>query len=219
MRAQEFTPVVQEYEQGTPSARKIQRTLTGAGYRRLGGGVESAVWGKSGVEQGRPVFKIIMPGLGSSTDLAMKSFLRFYRLTKQRASPHWPVWIPQTDEAGRESDYAVFWIDGEKYVQISMERLAELSPGESLIIEDMADSLAQGHSLKKWVFRNMDEARERFPQDIQALEPQLSSLWAAMQVAYRKTGGDYVWDLHGGNAMKRRDGTIVITDPFIRWDQ
>ena len=218
MRAQEFTPLVQEYEQGTFSARKIQRTLTGAGYRRLGGGVESAVWGKSGVEQGRPVFKIIMPGLASSTDLAMKSFLRFYRLTKQRPSPHWPVWISQTDEAGQESDYAVFWIDGKKYVQISMERLAELSPGESLIIEDMADSLAQGWSLKKWTSQSMDYYREQFPQAIQALEPQLPGLWAAMQMAYRKTGGDYVWDLHGGNAMKRRDGTIVITDPFIRWD-
>jgi hypothetical protein len=65
----------------------------------------------------------------------------------------------------------------------------------------------------------MDDYQEQYPQDIQALTPQLPSLWAAMQMAYRKTGGNYAWDLHGGNAMKRRDGTIVITDPFIRWDQ
>ena len=214
MRAAEFTPLVQEYEQGTFSAQKIQQTLTRAGYRRLGGGVESTAWGRAD----GPVIKVIMPNEGMNTDKAMKSFLRFYRLTKKRPSKHWPRFQALRDEAGRVSDFAEFTIDGKKYVQISMERLAELSPGESLIIEDMADSLAQGQSLKKWAFRNMDDYREQLPQDIQALEPQLPSLWAAMQVAYRKTGGDYVWDLHGGNAMKRRDGTIVITDPFIRWD-
>ena len=214
MRAAELTPLVQEYEQGTFSARKIQQTLTRAGYRRLGGGVESTAWGRAD----GPVIKVIMPNEGMNTDKAMKSFLRFYRLTKKRPSKHWPRFQALRDEAGRVSDFAEFTIDGKKYVQISMERLAELSPGESLIIEDMADSLAQGQSLKKWAFRNMDDYREQLPQDIQALEPQLPSLWAAMQVAYRKTGGDYVWDLHGGNAMKRRDGTIVITDPFIRWD-
>jgi hypothetical protein len=83
----------------------------------------------------------------------------------------------------------------------------------------MADSIAQGWSLKKWAFRNMDDWREDFPQEIRALESQLPTLWAAMETAYGKTGGNYVWDLHGGNAMKRKDGTIVITDPFIRWDQ
>jgi hypothetical protein len=214
MRAAEFTPVVQEYEQDTPRAQKIKQTLTRAGYRRLGGGVESTAWGRAD----GPVIKVIMPNEGMNTDKAMKSFLRFYRLTKKQPSPHWPRFQALRDEAGRVSDFAEFTIDGKKYVQISMERLAELSPGESLIVEDMADSIAQGWSLKKWAFRNMDDYREQLPQDIQALEPQLPGLWAAMETAYRKTGGDYVWDLHGGNAMKRRDGTIVITDPFIRWD-
>jgi len=209
-----FAPVT-EYEQDTPRARKIQQTLSRAGYTKLGGGVESTAWGRAD----GPVIKVIMPSGGSGTDLAMKSFLRFYKLTRKKPSPHWPRFQALRDEAGRVSDFAEFAIDGRPYVQISMERLAELSPGESLIIEDMADSIAQGWSLKKWAFRNMDDWREDFPQEIEALESQLPTLWAAMETAYRKTGGNYVWDLHGGNAMKRRDGTIVITDPFIRWDQ
>jgi hypothetical protein len=209
-----FAPIT-EYEQDTPRAEKIQRTLTRAGYRMLGGGVESTAWGR---EDG-PVIKVIMPSEGSGTDLAMKSFLRFYKLTRKKPSKHWPRFQALRDEAGRVSDFAEFKIDGKKYVQISIERLAELSFGESEIIESMADSLAQGQSLKKWAFWHMDDYREQYPQDIQALTPQLPTLWAAMKTAYGKTGGNYVWDLHGGNAMKRRDGTIVITDPFIRWDQ
>ena len=215
MRLNEITTPVTEYERDTPRAEKIKRTLTRAGYRMLGGGAEATAWGR---EDG-PVIKIIMPSLGSGTDLAMKSFLRFYRLTKKKPSKHWPEWRSLSNEAGQMSEYEWFWIDGRPYVQIAMELLQELSPGESLIIEDMADSLAQGWSLKKWAFRNMDDWREDFPQEIESLESQLPTLWAAMETAYRKTGGNYLWDLHGGNAMKRPNGDIVITDPFIRWDQ
>jgi hypothetical protein len=209
-----FSPVT-EYEQDTPRAEKIQRTLTRAGYTKLGGGVESTAWGR---EDG-PVIKIIMPSLGSGTDLAMKSFLRFYKLTKKKPSKHWPRFQALRDEAGRVSDFAEFTIDGHPYVQISMERLAELSYGESEIIEDMAMAIEQGYSLKQWAKKYMDWYQQEYPQEIRALKSQLPTLWAAMETAYGKTGGNYVWDLHGGNAMKRRDGTIVITDPFIRWDQ
>jgi hypothetical protein len=216
MRAQEFVPdqAIREYEQDTPRARKIERTLTGAGYRRLGGGVESTAWGRAD----GPVIKVIMPNEGMSTDKAMESFLRFYRLTKQRPSPHWPVWIPQTDEAGRVSDFAEFTIDGKKYVQISVERLAKLSYGEEFMIESMGLSIKRGGNLKHWIKEVMTWLEKDYP-ELKPIRPQLPDLWAAMQMAYRKTGGDYVWDLHGGNAMKRQDGTIVITDPFIRWDQ
>jgi len=208
-----FSPVT-EYEQDTPRARKIQQTLTRAGYRMLGGGVESTAWGR---EDG-PVIKVIMPSGGSGTDLAMKSFLRFYKLTRKKPSKHWPRFQPLRDEAGRVSDFAEFTIDGRPYVQISIERLAELSYGESEIIEDMATAIESGDSLKHWAKAYMDYYREDYPREIRALKSQLPTLWAAMETAYGKTGGNYVWDLHGGNAMKRRDGTIVITDPFIRWD-
>jgi len=209
-----FAPVT-EYERDTPRAEKIQQTLTRAGYRMLGGGAEATAWGR---EDG-PVIKVIMPSEGSGTDLAMKSFLRFYKLTRKKPSLHWPRFQALRDEAGRVSDFAEFTIDGKKYVQIGVERLAELSYGESEIIEDMANSIQQGWSLEKWAFRYMDWYKQEYPQEIRALKSQLPTLWAAMKTAYGKTGGNYLWDLHGGNAMKRRDGTIVITDPFIRWDQ
>jgi len=215
MRLNEISAPVTEYEQDTPRAEKIQRTLSRAGYRMLGGGVESTAWGR---EDG-PVIKVIMPSGGSGTDLAMKSFLRFYKLTRKKPSKHWPRFQPRRDEAGRVSDFAEFTIDGRPYVQISIERLEELSGGESEIIEDMATAIEQGRSLKQWAKAYMDYYREDYPQEIRALKSQLPTLWAAMETAYGKTGGNYVWDLHGGNAMKRRDGTIVITDPFIRWDQ
>jgi hypothetical protein len=215
MLLNEISAPVSEYERDTPRAEKIQRTLSRAGYRMLGGGAEATAWGR---EDG-PVIKVIMPSEGSGTDLAMKSFLRFYKLTRKKPSPHWPRFQALRDEAGRVSDFAEFTIDGKKYVQIGVERLAELSFGESQIIEDMAMAIEQGRSLKHWAKAYMDSYREDFPRDIQALESQLPTLWAAMETAYGKTGGNYVWDLHGGNAMKRQDGTIVITDPFIRWDQ
>jgi hypothetical protein len=217
MRAQEFAPdqAIREYEQGTPRARKIERTLTGAGYRRLGGGVESAAWAR---EDG-PVIKVIMPSERSSTDLAMKSFLRFYRLTKKQPSPHWPRFQSMRDEAGRVSDFAEFKIDGGSYVQIAMERLYELNDGEALMVESIARNIAQGRSLKQWAKKPMPFYEKEFPRQLKGIRPQLPTLWAAMETAYGKTGGSYVWDMHSGNAMKRQDGTIVITDPFIRWDQ
>jgi len=203
---------VTEYEHDTPRAQKIKTILSRAGYRKLGGGAESTAWGR----KDGSVIKIIMPSEGMSTDLAMKSFLRFYRLTKKRPSPHWPRFQSMRDENDRVSDFAEFSIDGRPYVQIAMERLTELSRDEQEIIEDMGYYIQQGLSLKKSAKRIMashdDEA-------LRTIRPQLPSLWAAMETAYRKTGGDYVWDMHGGNAMKRRDGTIVIIDPFIRWDQ
>jgi len=217
MRSQEFVPdqAIQEYERDTPRAAKIERTLTRAGYTKLGGGVESTAWGR---EDG-PVIKVIMPSEGSGTDLAMKSFLRFYKLTRKKPSPHWPRFQALRDEAGRVSDFAEFTIDGKKYVQIGVERLAELNDGEALMIESMASNIEKGRSLKQWAKNPMPWYEKEFPRQLKSIRPQLPTLWAAMETAHGKTGGNYVWDLHGGNAMKRRDGTIVITDPFIRWDQ
>jgi hypothetical protein len=212
MRAAEFTPLVQEYEQGTPRAREINQTLTQAGYRRLGGGVDAAAWRRDD----DTVIKIIMPETSDSRP-AMKTFKRFFRLTQARPSPHWPRYRTMRDETGQESVFAKFEIQGRTYLQIAMERLYRLNNIDHAMIQDMSDTIERGRSFQDWQASNQDvyDAEEHW---LKKNQQQLPGLWAAMRAAYKQSDRKYEWDLHAGNVMKRRDGTFVITDPWIRFD-
>jgi hypothetical protein len=212
MRAAEFTPVVQEYEQGTPRAREINQTLTQAGYRRLGGGVDAAAWGRAD----GPVIKIIMPDSFDSRP-AMKTFKRFWRLTQARPSPHWPRYRTMRDEAGQESVFAKFEIRGRTYLQIAMERLYRLKDIDRVMIQDMSDTIERGRSFQDWQASNQDEWHT-VENWLKKNQQQLPGLWAAIQAAYKQSDRKYEWDLHAGNVMKRRDGTFVITDPWVRFE-
>jgi len=198
MRAAEFTPLVQEYEQGTPSAREINQTLTQAGYRRLGGGVDAAAWRRD-------------------DDTVMKTFKRFFRLTQARPSPHWPRYRTMRDETGQESVFAKFEIQGRTYLQIAMERLYRLNNIDHAMIQDMSDTIERGRSFQDWQASNQDEWHT-VESWLKKNQQQLPGLWAAMRAAYKQSDRKYEWDLHAGNVMKRRDGTFVITDPWIRFD-
>jgi hypothetical protein len=212
MRAAEFTPLVQEYEQGTPSAREINQTLTQAGYRRLGGGVDAAAWRRDD----DTVIKIIMPETSDSRP-AMKTFKRFFRLTQARPSPHWPRYRTMRDETGQESVFAKFEIQGRTYLQIAMERLYRLNNIDHAMIQDMSDTIERGRSFQDWQASNQDEWHT-VESWLKKNQQQLPGLWAAMRAAYKQSDRKYEWDLHAGNVMKRRDGTFVITDPWIRFD-
>jgi hypothetical protein len=212
MRATEFTSLVQEYEQGTPRAREINQTLTQAGYRRLGGGVDAAAWRRDD----DTVIKIIMPETSDSRP-AMKTFKRFFRLTQARPSPHWPRYRIMRDEYGQESVFAKFQIQGRTYLQIAMERLYPLNDIDRVMIQDMSDTIERGRSFQDWQTDNQDEWHT-VESWLKKNQQQLPGLYAAMRAAYKQSDRKYEWDLHGGNVMKRRDGTFVITDPWIRFD-
>ena len=211
MRAQQFIP---EYERGTDRSRDIERTLRSLGYRRLGGGVESSVWSR---EAGQ-VIKIIMPDQ-TGPDTAMQTFRDFYRLTKKVPSPHWPKFYNMQDQTGRTSEFARFLIQGRPYMQIAMERLTGIESVEAYVVVLMGRAVKQGKSwsqVQRHLTRNHSD---RVKDYVRENQQQLPDLYSAMIVAHQQGKRlGYVWDLHQGNVMKRRDGTYVITDPWIRWD-
>ena len=210
MRAQQFIP---EYERGTDRSRDIERTLRSLGYRRLGGGVESSVWSR---EAGQ-VIKIIMPDQ-TGPDTAMQTFQDFYRLTKKVSSPHWPKFYNMQDQTGRASEFARFLIQGRPYMQIAMERLTGIESVEAYVVVLMGRAVKQGKSwsqVQRHLTRNHSD---RVKDYVRENQQQLPDLYSAMIVAHQQGKRlGYVWDLHQGNVMKRSDGTLVITDPWIRW--
>lgn len=210
MRLQEFQQILPEYEKGTRRAQEIERVLTRAGYTMLGGGADATAWAK---DDGR-VIKIIMSD-GDSNKPAMKTFRRFLKLTRARPSPHWPRFLPRRDEQGRSSVFAKFRIGDRNYLQIAMEQLTDLDPAEAEIIQTMSTYVEAGRNLHEFLksVGKYDSARDW----VKTNSRQIPGLWQAMKDAYSKANWDYEWDLHGGNVMRRADGTYVITDPWIRW--
>ena len=206
MRAQEFIP---EYETGTPHSREIQRTLRQAGYQKLGGGVEATAWAR---DDGR-VIKIIMPGI-TTPDSAQRTFREFYRMTQQSPSPHWPVFYKMQDQAGRSSAFARFEIQGQPYMQIAMERLRPMTARDKEIVNVMHDYINDNWDRVKFLLQDrIPSFAHDIPRDREA---KLKSFFRTLKVAKsnaRRLG--YEFDLHPGNVMRRGDGTLVITDPWI----
>ena len=211
MRIQEITQILPEYERGTGRAQEIERVLTRAGYTMLGGGADATAWAR---DDGT-VIKIIMSGEASDNKPAMKTFKRFFKLTQARPSPHWPRFLPMQDEQGQSSVFAKFRIGNRNYLQIAMERLAEINDQEAEIIQTMSAYIEDNRDLGQFL-RSLSKYNylRAWVQDNQK---QIPGLWQAMKDAHSKVNWDYEWDLHGGNVMKRSDGTYVITDPWIRW--
>jgi hypothetical protein len=217
MRAEEFVQSMKEYEQDTARSAEIEKVMARAGYKRLGGGAEATAWSrKSG-----PVIKLIMPDEHIiNTDPAMQSFKRFYKLTKKHPSKHWPIFYSMKDENGIASEFAKFRIGNRKYMQIAIEKLQELTPREEDFIDEISTMIANGMPYKEFVEEELPVIKKYNPPTYkiaQAINAQLPTLWAAIEMAYKKSSHKYEWDLHGGNVMKRANGTFVITDPFIQW--
>ena len=213
MRSREFQTLIPEYETGTARSSKIEQVMRRAGYGFLGGGAEATAWSHPSLPR---VIKIIMPdSWRGDTGLAMTTFQRFLKLTQSHPSPHWPRYYTERDEQGRESVFAKFRVGDRQYMQISMERLEPLMADEQEMIELMSEAVADGSDLEHFMDWEGwgDDPRGWIDEN----RRQLPSLWKAMRAAHRKTNWDYDWDLHGGNVMRRADGTYVIIDPWISW--
>ena len=103
-------------------------------------------------------------------------------------------------------------------MQIAMERLTGIESVEAYVVVLMGRAVKQGKSwsqVQRHLTRNHSD---RVKDYVRENQQQLPDLYSAMIVAHQQGKRlGYVWDLHQGNVMKRRDGTLVITDPWIRW--
>jgi hypothetical protein len=218
MRKQEF---VVEYERDTDNGKKIFAELKKAGYQYLGGGIDATVWGRDEGE----VLKVLMPRYAKAE--AERGFLIFHdACIAMKSSPHVPRFL---------EEYSVFEINGEDYMQITMERLypipngsvdeamvwglSELATVAFIKWSDVDGQLGDPDFWTHYVRNNHSVSLDdigRTLGDSYAMS-EYKSLFATM-VAFHKIlmkHNDLNWDLHTENVMQRDDGTLVITDPFM----
>ena len=199
---------------GNVVKQKVYQTMADAGYKKVGRGADASVWTK---DEGS-VIKIITSG--------QTPFLKFYKFCRAHPdNPHLPRFVPIQGQ-----DHTVFKLYGAKFLQVSMEKLQKIrsnTPQEFLVwyLEDAAKNntswdkvvaeLTANQGSKLWKHSN------QFPMEtLQTIYKTLTKTpdrWLPLYktiVALRKHTGSASWDLHTDNAMRRSDGTVVITDPY-----
>lgn len=208
---------VHEAEVGTPHAQDIQQEFKRLGYRQIGSGADASVFAK---DRGH-VIKILMPEDAESR--AVEVFKKFAEFCAQHQGVKC---LPIINE------YNDIDVLGKDYVQIDMERLypikknsfnegvvwffSELAAGqESWDKVDYAMGLPS-----TWEDYNKAQA-SRLADTWQSLSMadnigEYETLFKIMSLLYN-TGkiNKFGWDLHTENVMQRRNGDLVITDPWF----
>ena len=221
--------VIDEYEGSvypTENSKAIFDKLQGLGYKKLGSGADATVWAKDSDH----VIKILMPRrtLPSEVANAEKGFMTFYDFCKKH--PELPN-LPRFIDIGGEH-HTVFDINGTPYRQIAMERLQHIPNGsfEEAMVWMLADLSKYGASwpnivqqMKKPItWQDSGMKMKNIPQEVarrfadQAVSTRYGILSVTMGRLYRAgIRSGLGWDLHTDNVMMRRDGTLVIVDPFF----
>lgn len=211
-----------EAEEDTPEAKHIVNTLKKAGYSQLGSGADATVW----IKDAGSVLKIIMPESKDITPAAF-TFKKFYEFCMQHQDlACLPKFIPIQGQA-----YSEFTLGGKNYMQISMEQLYPLKKNSFSegIVWFFSDYVASGadwdkvnkdlSNPKEWTAYNTRVANNyanTFAKLSSTQKAELQLLYTVMQLLYQ-TGkiNKMYWDLHTENAMQRKDGAIVIIDPWF----
>jgi len=215
-----------EAESGTKEAKEITATLKRAGYKPLGKGADATVWSKDE----NTVIKIIMPDTNLDRTHAANIFYKFYEFCQQNSQY---ANLPRFIEIGGKH-HATFNIGDKEYIQIAMERLYPIKPYS--IEDDMIQVFSDGARMKRKFTDAIkqltdpyylgDKVDSRVPVKtanyFRSLDKETLAkyqvLYQLMVVLYH-TGkiNKFGWDLHGANVMKRKDGTLVITDPWFTY--
>ena len=222
---QDDEETLNEYETQTDNSRQIFDRLTQLGYTMLGSGQDATVWAK---DEGS-VIKILMPSRavpGPAQD-AERGFLTFYNFCKEHPElPNLPKFIDISGE-----HHTVFELNGVPYRQIAMERLQPIQNNsfeEAMVwlLSDLAKGRAPWNNvvnmMKKPETWELDPSMANMPQSVteKLADPltnkQYGILYLTMSRLYHlglKSG--LSWDLHTENVMQRKDGTLVIVDPYF----
>lgn len=212
MRAHEFTA---EAEAGTDYARDLDREFRRLGYKKLGSGADAKVW----AADENYIIKILMPD--EPTSRAGEIFRKFYEFCQEHSDIKC---LPRINE------HNTIDVLGKEYTQIDMERLIPLKKNsfEEGVVWFLSDYVSNGRpwevvnsdlSGRHWEFYNKRQAKALATQWTGMSSQQLNDLkelYDVMSMLY-KTGqiNKFGWDLHTENVMKRRDGTLVIIDPWF----
>lgn len=220
-----YHEITKEAEMGTPESNKINDTLKKAGYKQLGQGADATVWSK---DIGT-VIKIIMPSPDSASDsggpsLAEKIFIKFYEFVSENQQYEN---LPRFIEIGGKH-HSKFKIGNKEYIQTAMEQLYPIDEYgiEGDIVTVLSVSAPKRLSWEKVIQRlstpGEDDVSKTTIAYIKNLDrtqlAKLHILYQLMVVMYH-TGriNKFGWDVHTMNVMTRKDGTLVITDPWYSY--
>jgi len=226
MRIRDLTT---EAEKNTPAAREISKVLTQAGYKKLGSGADATVWAK---DEGS-VFKILMPD--DATSAAAETFKSFYNFCQQHKDI---ACLPRFMAIGADGQHhKTFNIGDREFTLVSMERLYPIrkntfAEGMVWFLSDYAMTNNPWDQVKEelsdpviWVSsEHFSRYSNQFASKVKSMSPaeeeQYETLYTVMQILY-KTGqiNKIGWDLHTENVMQRKDGTLVIVDPWFDSEQ
>lgn len=218
-----------EAEEDTPNAREITNTLQKAGYKQLGSGADSTVWSK---DEGS-VIKIIMPEEGENITTAADTFYKFYEFCqKNKNIPNLPKFI---DIGGKH--HSTFEINGKEYLQIAMERLYPIPNNtvQEALVWALSDFATGNTPWNKVVstLTNADYFKHYESPDVQQIQQLVQQtlsnkqqndkyhyLYELMRLVYATGRVNKVgWDLHTENVMMRKNGELVIIDPWFAMNE
>lgn len=209
---------IKEAESGTKNVAAINKIFRSAGYKKIGSGVDSTVWAKDE----HSVVKILMPD--DPKNQAEQTFLKFYNFVKKYKSlENLPKFLQAKDN---------LTVNGVNYSYVVMERLYPIpknSFNEAMvwIMSDLStkriswdqafDIIVDSNTWKLFDDGMSPDKIIHTLRNISDIEiAKLGLLFTVMTLLYH-TGqiNKLGWDLHTENVMQRRDGTLVIVDPWF----
>lgn len=215
---------IKEAEEDTVESKLIVSSLKKAGFKMLGQGADATVWTK---DQGQ-IIKIIMPDDENITSAAA-TFKAFYEFCNQHQNLDCLPKFFSTEGY----PYLEFELGNKNYIQVTMEQLYHIRRNtfaeamaymlseyatDGLAWEDVMSRLREFSTWSKSKhFANIAATLTLRMEKLSKLEQaKFSVLYSVMKLLYL-TGqiNRYGWDLHTDNIMQRKDGTLVITDPWF----
>lgn len=192
----------------------IRKVLQDKGYKYLGSGIDKQAWLEPGTGQVLIVFGY-RKGHPEDFSPDQRMFIDWinYCNRHKNNSKHLP----------RFSGFESFQFRGKNYIQARMEPLKELTAEEKRIVYyfDHLGALIKYHTFDDAI---QEIARLAGYNKVKTVMKYLGGPKNAEQLIetvriVKEFGKDhgYSIDLHGGNYMKRANGTIVVNDPFVMW--
>jgi hypothetical protein len=217
MQGTEHGQFAAEAEHGTDTAKEIEKHFKKAGYKKLGTGADANVYAKD--EQN--VIKILMPEDPSTQ--SERVFNKFYEFSAEHND------IKNLPKFNSVSKFDVL---DKEYTVINMERLypIENNSFEEAMVWILSDLAIQKINWNQALQIIQDESTwETFTGDIPVEEifnridnlddrdkAEYGLLFTLMTLLYHTGRINKIgWDLHTENVMQRKDGTLVIIDPWF----
>jgi len=216
-RQSALSQAIDEAEMGTAYARNISQEFRKLGYKKIGSGADSTVFAK---EAGY-VIKILMPEDPGSR--AVEVFKKFYEFCLQHQDLKC---LPVINE------YNTIDVLDKEYIQIDMERLFPIRKNtfsEAMVwyLSDYVSNDIAWPAVKaelsnpdKWEESHWPSHADKIANKVKNLtadqEQTWSELYSVMSMLF-KTGriNKLGWDLHTENVMQRKNGDLVIIDPWF----